>query len=206
LKEKQRSPKFGSVLPIDFDNKNGHTEFYPADEIFSEIKDYFTKKQSPDYIWLNGFKDISLYLGFQRLLNMIKETFPNQKIGGYINASLFVYENVRKAFLSYDLVVINLNSVVQTNFYQSCICNEDWDIEEILNGVRLFSIYTMLLKGINEKLEDVVRLKSFLLEVKPNHLSVNTFNRCGFEPVSDEFKDRVKETLQDLPFKVSFTF
>ena len=64
----------------------------------------------------------------------------------------------------------------------------------------------MLLKGINEKLEDVVRLKSFLLEVKPNHLSVNTFNRCGFEPVSDEFKDRVKETLQDLPFKVSFTF
>lgn len=214
MKEIQCSPVFGSVLPIDIDKNNGYIEFYPADSIFSEIRDYFRKNQSPNYIWLKGIKDISMFIGVQRLLSMIKETFPSQKIGAYINASLFVYEKVRKAFLWCNTVVINLNSVVSSDFCHSCVDDEEWDVKEILNGVRLFrkdfngyfSVYTMLLKGINDKIEDILKLKLFLLEIKPNYLSVNIFNSCGFEPVSDGFKDQVKETLQDLPFKVSFTF
>ncbi len=214
MKEIQRSPVFGSVLPIDIDKNNGYIEFYPADSIFSEIRDYFRKNQSPNYIWLRGIKDISMFIGVQRLLSMIKEIFPNQKIGAYINASLFVYEKVRRAFLSCDTVVINLNSVVSSDFCHSCVSDEEWDVKEILNGVRLFikdfngyfSVYTMLLKGINDKIEDILKLKLFLLEIKPNYLSVNIFNKCGFESVSDEFKDQVKDLLQDLPFEVSFTF
>lgn len=214
LKEIQHSPKFGRVLPIDFEYNNGQIDFYPTDEIFSEIKDYFTKKESPDYIWLKGINDISLFLGFSRLLNMIKETFPNQKIGVYINSSLFPYQNVRDALLLCDLVVINLNSVVPSNFYKSCVCNEEVNIEDILDGIILFrkkfkgyfSVYTMFLKDINDNLEDVIELKHFLLKVNPNHFSVNFFTGMDFEPISDESKHRIKEVLKDFPFKVSFTF
>ncbi|TFG23468.1 MAG: hypothetical protein EU533_03150 [Promethearchaeota archaeon] len=214
LKEIQRSPKFGTVLPIDFECEDKQNNIYPTDEIFSEITDYFTKKESPEYIWLKGINDISLFFSFQRLINMIKDTFPNQKIGVYVNASLFVENYIRKTLSICDLVVINLNSVSPTHFYQSCICHKNSNIEEILNGIQTFkreyngyfSIYTMFLKGINDNREDIVNLKHYLLEVKPDHFSVNTFTGNGFEPISDEFKFQIKEILQDLPFKISFSF
>ena len=214
LKEIQRSPKFGTFLPIDYECKDSQTKIYPTDEIFSEIKDYFMKKESPEYIWLKGINDVSLFLSFQRLINMIKRTFPNQKIGVYVNASLFTENYIRKALLLCDLVVINLNSVIPSNFYRSCICPKDSDIKEILSGIQnfkkeyrgYFSIYTMFLKGINDNREDIVDLKDFLLNVKPDHFSVNIFTGNGFEPISDEFKYQIKEILQNMPIEVSFTF
>jgi wyosine [tRNA(Phe)-imidazoG37] synthetase (radical SAM superfamily) len=210
----QCSPKFGKILPIDYSCEKKQIDFYPTDEIFSEIKDFFTKKESPDYIWLKGINEISLFLGFQRLINLIKETFPNQKIGVYINASLLTEDNIRKTLLNCDLVVINLNSVIPSHFYQSCICTKNSDIEEILNGIQTFkndfkgyfSIYTMFLKGINDNVEDIVRLKNYLIKVNPNHLSVNIFTGNGFEPISDEIKVQIKEKLQNMPLNVSFTF
>ncbi|MFX0033683.1 MAG: hypothetical protein ACFE8V_14850 [Promethearchaeota archaeon] len=211
IKELQNSAKFGRVLPIDFDNQ---IHFFPTEEIFNEIKDYFTNEGSPDYIWLKGINDINYFFGFSRLLNKIKETFPMQKIGVYVNSSLFNYENVRISLLICDLVVINLNSVNPSNFHKACACSEDTNVQDILNGIKLFrndfkgtfSIFTMFLKDINDNLNDVIDLRKFLLEVKPDHFSVNVFTGKGFESISDEFKDKVKDTLNNLPFEVSFTF
>lgn len=215
IKEIQSSPKFGNILQIDFKfNKGYQIQFYPADEIFSEIKDYLAKKKSPDYIWLKGINDISLFLGFKRLLKMIKETFPNQKIGVYVNCSLLQHEKVRRQLTSCNLIVINLNSINPLNFHKCCMCNKDASVQDILKGIRVFrkdfkghfSIYTMFLKDINDNLEDVVELKNFLLDIKPDHFSVNIFTGGDFEPVSDKFKEKVKDILSNLPFKVSFTF
>ena len=64
----------------------------------------------------------------------------------------------------------------------------------------------MFLKGINDNIEDIVRLRSYLKKVNPNHLSVNIFTGNGFEPISDDFKFQIKDILHDMPFNVSFTF
>jgi len=214
LKDIQNSPKFGKVLPIDFNSNGNHIQFYPTDEIFSEIEDYFIKKESPDYIWLKGINDLSLFSGFKRLLNKMKETFPNQKIGAYVNCSLLQHTKVRKVLSSCNLIVINLNTINPSTFYKACVCNKDVNVQDIMDGIKLFreefngyfSIYTMFLKNINDNLEDAIALKNYLLEVSPDHFSINIFTGKGFEPVSDEFKMRVKEILNNLPFEVSFTF
>ncbi|MFX1589214.1 MAG: hypothetical protein ACFFC1_13755 [Promethearchaeota archaeon] len=214
LKDIQNSPKFGKVLPVDFNLNGSQIQFYPTDEIFSEVEDYFTKKESPDYIWLKGINDLSLFSGFKRLLNKMKDTFPNQKVGAYVNCSLLQHAKVRKVLSSCNLIVINLNTINPSNFSKACVCNEDVNVQDIMDGIKLFrkefngyfSIYTMFLKDINDNLEDVIALKNYLLEVNPDHFSVNIFTGKGFEPVSDEFKTRVKEILNTLPIEVSFTF
>ncbi len=214
LKDIQNSPKFGKVLPIDFNSNGSQIQFYPTDEIFSEVEDYFIKKESPDYIWLKGINDLSLFSGFKRLLNKIKNTFPNQKIGAYVNCLLLQHAKVRKALSSCNLIVINLNTINPSTFYKACVCNEDANVQDIMDGIRsfrkefngYFSIYTMFLKDINDNLEDVIALKNYLLEVNPDHFSVNIFTGKDFEPVSDKFKMKVKEILNNLPFEVSFTF
>jgi len=214
LKDIQNSSKFGKVLPIDFNSNGSQIRFYPTDEIFLEVEDYFIKKESPDYIWLKGINDLSLFSGFKRLLNKMKETFPNQKIGAYVNCSLLQHTKVRKVLSSCNLIVINLNTVNPSTFHKACICNEDANVQDIMDGIRsfrkefdgYFSIYTMFLKDINDNLEDVIELKKYLLEVTPDHFSVNIFTGKDFKPVSDEFKMRVKEILNNLPFDLSFTF
>ncbi|MFX1494039.1 MAG: hypothetical protein ACFFBZ_07135 [Promethearchaeota archaeon] len=214
LKDIQNSPKFGKVLPVDFNTNGNQIQFYPTDEIFSEVEDYFIKKESPDYIWLKGINDLNLFSGFKRLLNKMKETFPNQKIGAYVNCSLLQHVKVRKVLSSCNLIVINLNTINPSTFHKACICNEDINVQDIMDGIKsfrkefngYFSIYTMFLKDINDNLEDVIALKNYLLEVNPDHFSVNVFTGKGFGPVSNGFKKRVKEILKNLPFEVSFTF
>jgi len=144
----------------------------------------------------------------------MKETFPNQKIGAYVNCSLLQHPKVRKVLSSCNLIVINLNTINPSTFSKACVCNEDVNVQDIMDGIKsfrkefngYFSIYTMFLKDINDNLEDVIALKNYLLEVNPDHFSVNIFTGKGFEPVSDEFKTRVKEILNTLPIEVSFTF
>ena len=85
---------------------------------------------------------------------------------------------------------------------------------DVLEGIIEFSknfngklgIYTMFLKGINDNIKNVEKLKEFLLEVMPDHYSVSNYTLDGFEPVSKEFKEDLKEILENLPFNVIYMF
>ncbi len=64
----------------------------------------------------------------------------------------------------------------------------------------------MFLSGVNDQLENVENLKIFLLEVMPDHYSVSNYTLDGFKPVSDEFKNILRENMKYLPFKVTYSF
>lgn len=210
----QINSKFGKILPINLKSNEESIQFYPVEAIFSEIKDYFKKKGKPDYIWLKGVKNMELFYGFQELLKRVKREFPNQKLGVYVNCSLFRYKIVRKELSQCDLIVTNLNTVNPLTFFKSCVCDEEVNVQAILDGIKTFRkefegrfrVYAILIDGVNDNLNDMLDLKTFLLDIKPDHFSVNTFTGNGFESISDEFKNKAKDILKNLPFKVSFTF
>lgn len=214
LREMQINSKFGRILPINFNSNKEFMQFYPIEAIFSEIKDYFKNKGRPDYIWLKGVKNMEIFYGFQKLLEKVKKEFPNQKLGVYVNCSLFRYEIVRRELYLCDLIVTNLNTVNPLNFFKSCVCDDEVNVQIILDGIKAFrrefdghfSIYTMLIEGVNDKLNDILDLKEFLLNVRPDNLSVNIFTVNGYKVISNDFRNRVKVILKDLPFRVSFTF
>ncbi|GAJ18466.1 unnamed protein product, partial [marine sediment metagenome] len=93
-------------------------------------------------------------------------------------------------------------------------CPEFINSKDVLEGIIEFSknyngklgIYTMFLKGINDNIKNVEKLKKFLLEVMPDHYSVSNYTLDGFKPVSKEFKENLKEKLEKLPFKVIYMF
>jgi hypothetical protein len=45
-----------------------------------------------------------------------------------------------------------------------------------------------------------------LLEIIPDHFSVSNYTLDGFEPISKEFKEEVKQVFKDVPFKVIYMF
>ena len=91
------SPKFGKLLPIDYNPyKLRSVSAYPAEDIYFEINTYILNSGPPDYIWLNAPGDYSLYAGLRRLVKLIHLERPKQKIGMYANSTLFQKQDIRK--------------------------------------------------------------------------------------------------------------
>lgn len=209
------SPKFGSLLPIDFNPyKLRSIQAYPAEDIYFEIKTFILNSGSPDYIWLNAPGDFSLYAGLRRLIKLIHLEYPDQKIGIYANSTLFQRKDIQDDLLECDLIAINLNSMNESNFSKLCACNEPVKLSDVKEGIKEFSkvfrghlfIYTLFLKGVNDTVENVRELKDFLIEIHPTSFSIGEYLEGGFDPISPDFKSHLKQSFQDLPFDISFKF
>jgi len=215
LQKVKLSPKFGRLLPVDFNPYHLRSiRTYPAEDIYFEIRTYILNSGSPDYIWLKGPGDFSLYSGLRRLIRLIHLEYPNQKIGIYANSTLFQREDVREDLQECDLLAINLNSMDESNFTKVCACNEPVKLKDIKMGIREFAkdfhghlfIYTMFLKGVNDTIENVNELKDFMEEIQPDSFSIGEYIEEGFESLSQKFKNYIKESFQELPFEISIKF
>ena len=206
---------FGTLLSVDFSTCRDNTDFFSlTEEIINEIIDCVQSRGFPDYIWLKGIGDSLKHAKCKEIIEMIKEIYPSQKVGMYLNCALFQDESLRRAFYECDLVAINLNSVDLRNFSKINKCPEYVNSIEVLEGIKEFrkefngnlGIYTLFLKGVNDNKKNVEDLKNYLLEVKPDHFSVSNYTLDGFKPCTDEFKELIKDMLKDVPFKVIYMF
>jgi len=204
---------FGMLLSVDFSSCCETADLFNlTEEIFHEIKDCVKNKGIPDLVWFKGMGESIKYANCKEIVDLIKVTYPNQKIGVYLNCSLFKDKDIRKDFYDCDLVAINLNSIEESNFSKYNKCPKSVNSFEVLEGIREFrkeftgnlGIYTLFLRGLNDTPENVWELKNFLLEVNPDHYSVSNYTLDGFRPLSDKFKDFLREALKDLPFKVMY--
>jgi len=206
---------FGTLLSVDFSSYNEGSDLINlTEEIFYEIRDCIHNRGTPSLIWFKGISDTVNHSNFQLITKMIKTVYPDQKIGVYLNCGIFQDIEVRNVFNGCDLVAINLNTVDDFHFSKINKCPDSLDPKELLEGILKFSkkfkgklgIYTMFLKGINDNVRTVEKLKEFLLTVKPDHFSISNYTLDGFEPVSEEFKEILKKKLANLPFKVIYMF
>ena len=215
LKKMEISSQFGKILPIDLEPRDNFS-VNRNDEIIYELKNYIVKKEEPDYLWLNLRSNSELYREFNNLISKIKEEFPNLKIGAYANSLLFQYEEIPKSLSLCDVIAINLNCVSAEKCSKIYIFNEDEKLtsQKMLDGIRGFkknfrgylSIYTILLGGINDTVEDIKALRDFISELKPDQLSLGELTGKAYKSISEEFKSFAKSYFSDLPFEVSFNF
>jgi hypothetical protein len=206
---------FGTLLSVDFGTYNEGSDLINlTEEIFYEIRDCIHNRGVPSLIWFKGISDSINHNNFKLITKMIRTVYPEQKIGVYLNCGIFQDKEARNVFSECDLVAINLNTVDDFHFSKINKCPDSIEPKELLEGIVKFSkkfkgklgIYTMFLNGINDNKRTVEKLKDFLLTVKPDHYSVSNYTLDGFEPVSDEFKQDLKENLANLPFKVIYMF
>ncbi len=206
---------FGTLVAVDFSSCCEDTNLFNInEEIINEIKDCVKNQGIPDLIWFKGIGDSIKYSNSKQIIEMIKEAYPYQKIGVYLNCAIFQDEIIRENFYGCDLVAINLNSIDPLNFSKINKCPESTKSIEVLEGIKEFStnfkgklgIYTMFLSGINNNIKNIEDLRKFLLEVMPDYYSISNYTLDGFKPVSDEFKKLLEEILKDIPFKVIYMF
>lgn len=229
LQELRTDELFGTRLPVDiiplkvctfnclycpFGNithyKVDREEFFPPEDIFREIDDFIKKNGEPDYVTLKGSGEPTLYSGFEKLTQLIKQEYPNLKIGSWLSGSLLLREDVISDFSTCDLIVVHLDSINPKEFLKIARPHKSIKLNDIMKGIKLFKenfkgrfgISTVFMNSINTNEENVRGLKEFLLELNPDLYIVQEFSNEKFKPIPEEFKVKIKEIFSSLPFEV----
>ncbi|NHJ32083.1 MAG: radical SAM protein [Asgard group archaeon] len=185
------------------------TEFYPIEEVYSEISHYIDNNGKVEYVILTGSGEPALYSGFGELSDKIKKNYPNVGIMAYTNGTLLNRKDVQAEFAKCDVLGCNLNSVYDEEFKKICRPLDDVRLQDTLNGLKEFSRHfkgvllfdTKFVKGMNDTERNVQGLIEYLKEVQPNKYAVISRKHKGQE-LTDDFVSFVKETMKDLPFPV----
>jgi wyosine [tRNA(Phe)-imidazoG37] synthetase (radical SAM superfamily) len=185
------------------------TEFYPIEEVYSEINHYINHNGEVEYVILTGSGEPALYMGFGKLADMIKKNYPNVGIMAYTNGTLLNRKDVQNEFMKCDVLGCNLNSVYEKEFKKICRPLDEVRLQGTLNGLKEFSKHfkgvllfdTKFVKGMNDTERNVLGLIDYLKEVQPNKYTVIS-KKHKRQELTEEFISFVKETMDDLPFPV----
>ena len=160
-------------------------EYVNVDEILGEIKNWFIdnspRTKELKYITFSGAGEPTLNINIGRLITGIKE-ITDTPIAILTNSSHISDPQVRKAITGASLIVPSLDAVTQDIFEKIDQPEEGVKISDIIDGLvalrNEFSgqiwLEVMLIKGINDSLEHIRKLKEIIERINPDRIQLNS--------------------------------
>ncbi|MCR4422350.1 MAG: radical SAM protein [Spirochaetales bacterium] len=193
---------------------NERKEFFPVENIFSEISDYLSNNEYPDFLTFSGSGEPTLYSKLGELISMCKTGFPEIKVAILTNSSLLYREDVRNECSLADVVLPSLDSARVESFLKLDRPFEKDKLNLIIYGLIEFRkmyekeiwLEVFFAQGINDSLEDLNALHDAIIKIKPDLIQLNTLDRPPTEsftkPVSKKFLEDVAKRWNDLPVEI----
>lgn len=193
---------------------NERKEFFPVEDIFSEISDYLSNNEYPDFLTFSGSGEPTLYSKLGDLISMCKSNFPEVKIAIITNSSLLYREDVRKECSLADVVLPSLDSARLESFIKLDRPLDKDKLNLIILGLIEFrKIYDkeiwleiFFAQGINDTEEDLESLYQAIIKIKPDLVQLNTLDRPPAEsftkPVTKKFLEDIAKRWNDLPVEI----
>jgi wyosine [tRNA(Phe)-imidazoG37] synthetase (radical SAM superfamily) len=187
-------------------------EYYPIEDILSEVRDFLSKNSAPDFLSLSGSGEPTLHSKIGYFIQAIKKEFPSIKIAVLTNGSLLCQQEVREELMDADVVLPSLDAATEKAYLQIDRPFSQLNLPEIIEGIALFTknfkqrskekqvwLEIFIIDGINTDKENVLALKNAVLKIQPDRIQLNTLDRPGTEewvkPASRETLEKVKESL-----------
>jgi wyosine [tRNA(Phe)-imidazoG37] synthetase (radical SAM superfamily) len=178
-------------------------EFYPKEEILTEILQTVETQKSIDWITFVGSGETTLYKGIGWLVREVKKA-TSIPVAVITNGSLLHLPEVREELLEADAVLPSLNAGSKSLFDRIDRPAPGFSFEQHLEGLRLFRqeysgqlwVEVMLIAGLNDTDEALADLASALADIHPDmvHLVLPTRPAPdGFVGMPDE--DRIQRAV-----------
>lgn len=162
---------------------------YQAEAILAELAAYLD--QGPpqlDYITLAGSGEPTLNLDLGRIIGRIK-ALTGVPVAVLTNGALLYRPEVRRELQAADLVLPSLDAAREESFRAINRPLTDYPLSRLLAGLEAFRreyagqiwLEILLLKGINDSLEDLDALRRALRQLAPDKVQLNTAVRPGVE-------------------------
>jgi wyosine [tRNA(Phe)-imidazoG37] synthetase (radical SAM superfamily) len=187
-------------------------EYIPVQEVINELNIWLQNNnleaKNLNYITLSGSGEPTLNIKIDQLIAQIKK-ITAIPVAVITNASLLNIDLVRRELLSADVIVPSLDTTTQEIFAEIDRPQENIKIEELINGLialrREFRgkiwLEVMLVKGINDDLDQIRKLKDIIEKINPDKIHLNSPIRVTSEenilPVDKKRLQKFKEILGD---------
>ncbi len=174
-------------------------EYVPKDGVLSQVKNAVASKRRIDYLTFSGSGEPTLNSGVGYLIREIKK-FTKIPVVILTNGSLLFMQALQEEIKEADLVVPSLDAGTQRTFEIINRPHPSIDMEKIIKGLLDFRkvfkgkmwLEIMLVKGINDSLEEIEEMKRIVERVNPDKVQLNTVVR----PPSEDFAKPL--TFEDL--------
>ena len=160
---------------------NERRDFYLKEEIYKEMEEAIKQnKEKFDYITFVGSGEPTLYKSLGKLILKAKE-FSSKPICVITNGALLHSPEVRKELVNADVVLPSLDAGDEKLFAKINRPHPSIEYEKMIQGYidfrkeynGKFWIEIMLMKGINDSKEQLVKIKNKLDLIKPDRIDIN---------------------------------
>ena len=160
---------------------NIRKNYFPKKDILTEIeKAIKLNKNKFDYITFVGSGEPTLYKDLKDLIIRAKE-LSEKPICVITNGSLLYEKEVQNALISSDVVLPSLDAGDETSFIKTNRPHPSISFDNLIQGFidfrKIFEgkfwIELMLMKGINDTKEELLKIKEKLDLIKPDRIDIN---------------------------------
>jgi wyosine [tRNA(Phe)-imidazoG37] synthetase (radical SAM superfamily) len=190
-------------------------EYIKAKNILSELQAWFIRENSrkknsrkfalPNYITLSGSGEPTLNSKIGEIISGIKK-MTSIPVAVLTNGSLLYRKEVRDSLKEADLVVPSLDAASAKTFKKINRPVKSLGMEKIIKGLMDFRkeyrkkiwLEIMLVKGINDKKEEIKELKKIIAKIKPDKVQLNTIARPPCEKFAKALSNKELERIKNL--------
>lgn len=168
-------------------------EYINADEILLELKDFLDNNKKPiDHITFSGLGEPTLNSRLGYIIKEIKN-MTDTKVAVLSNGSLIPRDDVKYDLINADVVKFTLNAVDPVLYGKVCQNHPDIKVEEVIRGIvdfrKMFKrelwIEILLVKGVNDSIENYMDLYKALTIIRPDKIHINTVVRAPALQISE---------------------
>lgn len=161
-------------------------EYVPTQALLEELKDFLNKNTIKlDHITFSGLGEPTLHSNLGYIINELKKITP-VPIAVLSNGSLITRDDVKIDLLDADIVKFTLNATDQETYEKINLNHPDVKVEEVIQGIvefrKMFThelwIEILLVKGINNTIENYLNLYKALTLIRPDKIHINTVVRA----------------------------
>jgi wyosine [tRNA(Phe)-imidazoG37] synthetase (radical SAM superfamily) len=163
---------------------------YRVAEIIRELEDYLQNPPGPlDYVTMAGSGEPTLNLGLREIIAAVKN-LTKTPVAILTNGSLFYLPEVRAAVADADVILPSLDAGREETFQRMNRPHPGLSLDLVVSGLKAVRrefagpiwLEILLLKGLNDKEEELTAIKRLLWELAPDKVQLNTAVR----PVADK--------------------
>ncbi len=167
----------------------GRSEFFKWEDIRDELDEFLSEKPKLDYITFSGSGEPTLSLHVGRVIDHIKENYPQYKVALLTNSTLLSNVQLLKEIKNVDLIVPSLDSATDEGIMKIDRPHIPLSAEKIIEDIKNLRnhlsaeiwLEILLIKGINDTKEELKELQKAVKYIKPDKVQLNTLDRPGTE-------------------------
>jgi wyosine [tRNA(Phe)-imidazoG37] synthetase (radical SAM superfamily) len=192
-------------------------EFFPPEEILSELDDFLATKPHLDYITFSGAGEPTLYSRIGEIISHIKGRYPQYKLALLTNGVLLGNATLRREIIPCDLILPSLDACSQSVYERINRPHGALRVENLVEGlVSLRHEYqgaiwleVFIIAGINDGEDELECLSKAIERIKPDIVQLNSLDRPGAEawvkPAGIRALQRVRSFMTarlDMPVEI----